>query len=134
MTCFQRNNFDSYKLMTLSITWPKIVALSKFRIKFLEKTNTPSYTILTELSVLWKFFTITFFTKCFNWTNILRLRLLFTAQHVFFFLRNVNCKVPILTSIINILNYWVRFLNEKKLVVQTQTFIKAVCTISESLK
>ena len=63
MTCFAGKKFRSYKLLTSSITWPKFVAPSKFRVKILKKTTIPRYKLLTQLAVLWKLFTITSFTK-----------------------------------------------------------------------
>ena len=54
MNCFAGKKFYSYKLLTSSIAWPKIVAPSKFQIKFSKKTTTPSYTLLTEFAVLQK--------------------------------------------------------------------------------
>ena len=61
----------SYKLLTSSITWPKIVAPSKFRINILKKKAIPSYMLLTQFAALWKFFAITSFTNIPQFQTIL---------------------------------------------------------------
>ena len=63
---FQIFHFKGVLLLASSITWPKNLALSKFRIFlllfFLKKTTTPSNTLLTQFAVLWNIFTVTSLT------------------------------------------------------------------------
>ena len=110
MTCFPGKIFQWYKMLMSSITWPKIVALSKFWIKVLKETTIPSYTLLTQFAVLRNFFSITFFTiEQFNIDFFSRFRLLYFfsissspfQSPLWYFWKN---KSPDLSSI-----HWTRF-------------------------